>query len=134
MTERYSSPFEAIGESVLYSLVDTFYSKVSKHPDLIPIFPKDLTETARKQKQFLTQYLGGPQLYTEEHGHPMMRARHLPFEITPTRARAWLSCMSEAMDEVGLEGNLRDEFYHRLVLTAQHMINTPDSGEEISRD
>lgn len=133
MTERYSSPFEAIGEKVLHSLVDTFYSKVSEHPDLIPIFPQDLTETARKQKQFLTQYLGGPQLYTEEHGHPMMRARHLPFEITPKRAAAWLSCMREAMDEVGLEGNLRDEFYHRLVLTAQHMINTPDTEEETSR-
>lgn len=135
MTELHSSPFEAIGgEKVLSSLVDAFYSRVGKHPDLTPIFPADLTETARKQKQFLTQYLGGPTLYTDEHGHPMMRARHLPFEITPKRASAWLSCMREAMDEIGLDGPLRDEFYQRLVLTAQHMINTPDSKEEISRD
>ncbi|MCY9072878.1 thiol management oxidoreductase, partial [Bacillus inaquosorum] len=42
----------------------------------------------RKQKQFLTQYLGGPPLYTEEHGHPMLRARHLPFPITNERADA----------------------------------------------
>lgn len=127
MVEKYPTPFEAIGEKTLHELIDAFYRRVAKHPELIPIFPNDLTETARKQKQFQTQYLGGPPLFTEEHGHPMMRARHLPFEITPSRAKAWLACMSEAMDEVGLDGLLRQEYYSRLVLTAQHMINTPDS-------
>lgn len=127
MVENMPTPFEAIGEETLHRLIDAFYRRVGKHPDLSPIFPEDLTETARKQKQFQTQYLGGPPLYTNEHGHPMMRARHLPFEITPTRASAWLACMSEAMDEIGLVGPLRDEYYSRLVLTAQHMVNTPDS-------
>jgi hemoglobin len=126
MVEKYPTPFEAIGEKKLHQLIDAFYRRVGKHPDLIPIFPNDLTETARKQKQFQTQYLGGPPLFSEEHGHPMMRARHLPFEITPTRAKSWLACMAEAMDEVGLEGTIRQEYYSRLVLTAQHMINTPD--------
>lgn len=131
MDQRPNTPYEAIGgEKVLSELVDIFYSKVASHPDLSPIFPKDLTETAHKQKQFLTQYLGGPPLYTEEHGHPMLRARHLPFEITPTRANAWLSCMAEAMDAVELHGPFRDEFFKRLVLTAQHMVNTPDQVEK----
>jgi hemoglobin len=129
MIERKLSPFESIGEDTLHRLVDTFYDLVAQHPDLAPIFPNQFTEIARKQKQFLTQYLGGPSLYTEEHGHPMMRARHLPFSVTPTRAKAWLSCMTQAMDKVGLNGPVRDEFYSRLHLTAQHMINTPDTGE-----
>lgn len=130
MTNQMYTPYDAIGEKMLIRLVDAFYKRVGNHPELIPIFPADLTETARKQKQFLTQYLGGPSLYTEEHGHPMMRARHLPFPITPSRAKAWLNCMSEAMDEVGLEGELRTQFFQRLVLTAQHMINTPEDTEE----
>lgn len=129
MIERKLSPFESIGEDTLHRLVDTFYDLVAQHPDLAPIFPNQFTEIARKQKQFLTQYLGGPNVYTEEHGHPMMRARHLPFSVTPTRAKAWLSCMTQAMDKVGLIGPVRDEFYSRLHLTAQHMINTPDTGE-----
>jgi hemoglobin len=129
MIERKLSPFESIGEDTLHRLVDTFYDLVAQHPDLAPIFPNQFTEIARKQKQFLTQYLGGPHVYTEEHGHPMMRARHLPFPVTPTRAKAWLSCMTQAMDKVGLNGLVRDEFYSRLHLTAQHMINTPDTGE-----
>ncbi|PLS02919.1 globin domain-containing protein [Neobacillus cucumis] len=129
MNEKKLTPFEEIGEEKLYRLVDTFYSLVAQHPDLAPIFPNQFSEIARKQKQFLTQYLGGPPLYTQEHGHPMMRARHLPFPVTPTRARAWLSCMNQAMDIIGLEGLIREEFYARLYLTAQHMINTPDVGE-----
>ncbi|MEH7375287.1 globin [Neobacillus drentensis] len=133
MIERKLSPFESIGEDRLHHLVDTFYGLVAQHPDLAPIFPNQFTEIARKQKQFLTQYLGGPALYTEEHGHPMMRARHLPFPVTPTRAKAWLSCMTQAMDKIGLNGPIRDELYSRLHLTAQHMINTPD-GEVLGED
>lgn len=127
MAEKIHTPFEAIGEEKLHQLVDAFYSRVGKHQELIPIFPNDLSETARKQKQFLTQYLGGPPLYTSEHGHPMLRARHMPFEITASRANAWLSCMTEAMDEVGLVGPVREDFYARLILTAQHMINTAEN-------
>lgn len=127
MNENIHTPFDAIGEETLNRLVDAFYRRVGNNPLLAPIFPDDLTETARKQKQFLTQYLGGPALYTSEHGHPMLRARHIPFEITETRAKAWLACMNEAMDEVGLEGPLRKDFFSRLVLTAQHMINTPEN-------
>lgn len=128
MTRKPTIPFEEIGEAKLHELIDRFYEKVAIHPDLYPIFPDDLTETVRKQKQFQTQYLGGPNLYTDEHGHPMMRARHMPFPITPQRAEAWLSCMREAMDEVGLEGPLRDVYYQRLALTANHMVNR--NGEE----
>ncbi len=132
MVEKYITPYEQVGEETLSMLVDAFYKRVGNHPELSPIFPDDLKDTARKQKQFLTQYLGGPPLYTTEHGHPMLRARHLPHKITPTRAQAWVSCMSDAMDEIGFEGPVRDEFFSRLVLTAHHMTNSKDElqGEE----
>ncbi|WP_010302030.1 hemoglobin [Kurthia senegalensis] len=131
MTQKPIIPFEEIGAEKLSDLIDSFYSKVAKNPKLKPIFPDDLTETARKQKQFQTQYLGGPDLYTQEHGHPMLRARHMGFAVTPERAQAWLECMYEAMDEVGLEGKFREVFYKRLVLTAHHMINAEDPNEEV---
>lgn len=128
--DQLVSLFDQIGEQKLHQLVDAFYKRVGRHPDLAPIFPDDLTETARKQKQFLTQFLGGPPLYTNEHGHPRLRARHIRFPITPKRANAWLSCMSEAMDEVQLEGEIREQFFSRLVITAHHMVNTSDQTEK----
>lgn len=130
MNSKYPVPYEQIGEEKLSALIQAFYNRVAKHPALIPIFPKDLTETIRKQIQFQTQYLGGPNLFSEEHGHPMMRARHMNFKITPARAQAWLECMNEAMDEVELDEKIRKNYYQRLVMTAHHMINAPDEDEE----
>ncbi|MFD1017872.1 globin domain-containing protein [Thalassobacillus hwangdonensis] len=125
--EYSGTMYEAIGgRDTVEVLVDAFYQHVGKHPALIPIFPSDLTETARKQKQFLTQFFGGPALYTEEHGHPMLRARHLPFEITPTRKDAWLSCMEKALDEAAIDEPYRSAILERLTMTAQHMMNTPE--------
>ncbi|GIN62981.1 group 2 truncated hemoglobin YjbI [Robertmurraya siralis] len=132
--EHMPTPFEAIGEEKLAQLIDAFYRRVEQHPELAPIFPADLSETARKQKQFMTQFLGGPPIYTEEHGHPMLRARHMPFQITESRAKAWLACMKEAMDEVGLDGMIREAFFSRLVLTAQHMINSPEKEDMKGED
>ena len=126
MVEKMSTPFDLIGKDTLNELVDIFYDLVGQHPDLAPIFPDDLTETARKQKQFLTQFFGGPPLYTQEHGHPMLRARHLPFTITERHANAWLSCMKQAMDRVELDSNLRDGMFSRLAMTAKHMINSEE--------
>lgn len=131
MTGKPLIPYDEIGAETLSNLVDAFYARVSAHPQLAPIFPDDLNETARKQKQFLTQYLGGPNIYSAEHGHPRLKARHHPFPITPDRAQAWLECMSEAMDEVGLSGQCRETFFNRLVLTAHHMVNDYDSEEEL---
>jgi hemoglobin len=34
------------------------------------------------------------------------------------------------MDEINLEGPERDALYHRLILTAQHMINSPEQTDE----
>ena len=127
MVEKMPTPYDTIGAETLNHLIHAFYRRVGKHPNLAPIFPDDLTETARKQEQFMTQFLGGPPLYTEEHGHPMLRARHMPFEITQTRAKEWLQCMEEAMDEVGLSGSIRDFYFSRLVQTAEHMINTDEN-------
>ena len=129
MNRKYTVPYEELGAEKLSELMHAFYARVAKHPALKPIFPEDLTETIRKQIQFQTQYLGGPNLYTEEHGHPMMRARHMHFKITPDRAQAWLECMMEAMDEVGLDGKFREVYFKRLVLTAQHMVNAENDEE-----
>lgn len=127
MAYQQANIYEAIGGAEAVSrLVDAFYKRVAKHPDLIPIFPEDLTETARKQRQFLTQFFGGPPLYIQEHGHPMLRARHLPFPITPKRRDAWLECMAGALEEAEIEEPYKTSIYERLTMTANHMVNLPE--------
>ncbi|CAM3250657.1 Group 2 truncated hemoglobin YjbI [Filibacter tadaridae] len=66
-------------------------------------------------------------MYSEEFGPPAMKYRHLPFEVTPKRARCWLRCMGEAFEEVGLDQTEAGQFfYSRLQQVAGAMINTMD--------
>lgn len=118
--------FEMIGGAeTVRSLIEAFYPKVEAHPDLKDLFPKDIRPVMEKQYLFLTQFFGGPPLYNQTHGHPMLRARHMPFEINERRARAWLQCMAEALNEIGLAPEMRDQIWQRLAQTAAHMINRP---------
>ena len=124
------TPYELLGgKETIYRLVNAFYPRVIQDTDLSPLFQYGIQEIMRKQKMFLTQFLGGPPLYSMEFGPPAMRRRHFPFEITPKRAKAWLRCMHEAMDEIQLEGQYRDLFYDRLTHLAQIMINAEDEAE-----
>lgn len=124
MEERTETIYEAIGGAeTVERLVQAFYKRVAKHPLLKPIFPEDLTETKYKQRLFLTQFFGGPPLYLQERGHPRLRWRHLPFPITPERARAWLDCMNEAIDEAGIEEPYASMIFERLTVVAGQMVN-----------
>jgi hemoglobin len=120
--------YSQLGAERLRAVVDAFYRLVSQHPDLAPIFPADLRLTAEKQYLFLTQFFGGPALYSEAFGHPMLRARHLPFPVTPARASAWLDCMERAMEEAAVPAELRQAMLTRLVPTARHMINSREGS------
>ncbi|CDZ99199.1 Group 2 truncated hemoglobin YjbI [Jeotgalicoccus saudimassiliensis] len=116
--------YNDIGEEKLHRMIDIFYDYV-KHDDRINhLFPEDFTETAYKQKLFQTQFLGGPNLYNEKYGHPMLRARHMPFRITPAGAEAWLENMNQAILDVGIEDELREYLMARYTLTANHMVNS----------
>lgn len=130
MTNEPQTILDHLGESQLHLLVDRFYDRVRSDNELSELFPHDLTETRRKQKQFLTQFFGGQPLYTEEHGHPMLRARHMPFTITEAKAQAWLSCMAAALVDAGVDKPVRDAMFDRLSRTAKHMINSTDQETE----
>src|SRR5690606_4825166 len=102
------------GAKTIRSIVEAFYPKVQAHPLLGPIFPEDINPVKEKQYLFLSQFFGGPPLYSNEYGHPMMRARHMPFPITPARAEAWLDCMRRALEETVPSAEIRDMMLTRL--------------------
>ena len=112
------------GETTIRNIVNAFYPKVLAHPLLAPIFPEDIEPLIDKQFQFLTQFFGGPSLYTDKHGNPMMRARHLPFPITKDRADAWLECMQRTLEEVVPSDEVRSIILDRLKGPAYFFVNT----------
>ncbi|OFP26034.1 globin [Staphylococcus sp. HMSC057C08] len=118
------TPYEVIGQERLYHMIDYFYSLVEQDERINHLFPGDFAETSRKQKQFLTQFLGGPALYTEEHGHPMLKMRHMDFRITTFERDAWLENMNKAIQHAELPEGVDEYLYERLRLTANHMVNS----------
>lgn len=123
--------YEAIGgQDTVDQIVQSLYKHIGVNEKLLEIFPDDLQESARKQRLFLTQFFGGPSLYLEERGHPMLKRRHNLFEITPARRDEWLACMDKALTEAKVEEPYRSAIFERLTMTAAHMINTADESAE----
>ncbi|MCO6217232.1 truncated hemoglobin YjbI [Staphylococcus epidermidis] len=118
------TPYELIGQKALYQMIDHFYQLVEKDSCINHLFPGDFKETSRKQKQFLTQFLGGPDLYTQEHGHPMLKRRHMEFTISEYERDAWLENMHTAIQHAQLTAGVGDYLFERLRLTANHMVNS----------
>lgn len=117
--------YEAVGgEEGVRSIVESFYPKVQENPLLGPLFPEDIAPVMEKQVLFLTQFFGGPPLYTQQYGHPMMRARHMAFPVTAERAQAWLGCMRKALDETVEDPDLRLAILERLKAPAYHFVNS----------
>jgi len=67
--------------------------------------------------------MGGPQLYVEQFGPPMLRCRHFPFAIGVTERDQWLLCMNMALDEVMEETELRKELAAAFSKVADHTRN-----------
>jgi len=127
----YATIYEAIGGAeAVRDIVSRFYPKVQAHPLLAPLFPEDIHPVMEKQYLFLSQFLGGPSLYSDAYGHPMMRGRHLPFPITPERANAWLACMAEALSETSIPEPLRKLTIERLSGPAFHFVNTASDSTD----
>ncbi|GAB3264527.1 group II truncated hemoglobin [Chitinimonas naiadis] len=98
-----ATPFELIGgEAGVARLVQRFYDIMDTDPvaaGVRGVHSADLTSSREKLRLFLTGWMGGPALYVEKYGHPMLRARHLPFRIDERMRDEWLYCMYKAMDE-----------------------------------
>ena len=121
------SLYQRIGAGKLREIVQAFYPLVKAEPLIAALFPDNLSETMNKQEAFLTGFLGGPPLYHQTYGNPMLRYRHREFAITPTRAKAWFACFSDAVDSVDLEQSVRLELLEAIARTAAAMVNNPEA-------
>ncbi len=122
-----STPYEQIGgEAGVRRLVDRFYELMDTLPQAKAcrdVHPADLSGSAAKLFDYLSFWLGGPPLYTEKYGHPMLRARHLPFSIGKEERDGWLLCFAHAWAEVAATAPIRDVIMRKVVELAYMMEN-----------
>jgi hemoglobin len=103
---RVSDPesvYEAVGGLAFFDeLTRRFYARVAADPVLLAVYPEpeDLEPARRRLALFLSEYWGGPPVYSEERGHPRLRMRHFPFAIGPAERDHWLEHMTAAVGEM----------------------------------
>jgi hemoglobin len=121
------TPYELIGgDPAVRSLVERFYDLMELEPaysQLRRVHGSTLESAREKLYLFLSGWLGGPPLYTDRYGHPMLRARHLPFAIGDVERDQWMACMRQAMEETDVPQDLRAGLGEAFQRTADWMRN-----------
>ena len=114
------------GEAGVRKLVDRFYDLMDTDPQAAGIralHPAELTGSREKLFLFLSGWMGGPSLYIQRHGHPRLRARHLPFPIGEAERDQWLYCMNRALGEVITDPLTHQHLMHSFAQIADFMRN-----------
>ncbi len=121
------TPYDLLGgDAGVRELVTRFYDLMELDPDfaqLRAVHGASLESAREKLYLFLCGWLGGPPLYIDRYGHPMLRARHLPFAIGTEERDQWVACMARAMEEVGIPEELREALGGAFYKTADWMRN-----------
>ncbi|WP_040571010.1 group II truncated hemoglobin [Methyloversatilis thermotolerans] len=123
------------GEATITLLVDRFYAHMSEREDAQAIramHGPDLRDVKRVLVNYLVEWMGGPQRYSTERGHPRLRRKHLSFRIGQAERDAWMVCMRAALTETVSDDNLRRELDNAFFKTADFLRNDQGTPHEHS--
>jgi hemoglobin len=127
VSEGKNPHYDAIGGSeVIAQLVERFYQHMDTLPEAQTIramHAPDLRPMQDVLQRYLCEWLGGPQLYSSERGHPRLRRRHMPFRIGPAERDAWMACMRKALAETVPDAALRAQLEAAFSKVADFMRN-----------
>lgn len=117
------------GTEVVRRIVETFYDTMSeREPALAALHRRDPDgKVARLVRDrfgsFLVGWLGGPDDYVRDNGHPRLRMRHGRVPVDEAMRDAWLRCMAAALDAEGVEGHARRYLDQRFAEVADFLRN-----------
>ena len=111
---RQRIPFDELGgEAPVRALAERFYDAMDRtEPALARLHPLDEQGRVSRHSRdrfalFLIGWLGGPQDFVAQYGHPQLRRRHAQVPVDLAMRDAWMRCMGLAMEESGVEPELR---------------------------
>jgi hemoglobin len=123
-------PFIRVGGAdQVRALVERFYDVMGeREPALARLHPCDpsgrVDQGSRDRfAMFLIGWLGGPQDYIAQHGHPRLRMRHGRVPVDEAMRDAWLRSMAIALDDLGITGDVRVYLDGRFAEVADFMRN-----------
>jgi hemoglobin len=123
------------GDAGISAFVSRLYDVMAADPEAGYVWkwhPQNMEEVKARLRDFLSGWLGGPVVYPERYGPPMMRRRHLGFPIGPKERDIWLKCARAALDETVPDAGARADLDYALTVMAEHMRNRDERGEAAS--
>lgn len=122
-----ASIYERIGGAQgVRRLTTRFYELMDSLPDAREcraIHPPSLDGSEQKLFEYLSYWFGGPPLFIERHGAPMMRRRHFKAAIGAKEVEGWLVCFRRAFEQTVCDPGLYDEVMPKVEALAVHMRN-----------
>jgi hemoglobin len=129
--------YAAMGEEMIFAMLRDFYLELEKS-SIRHMFPRNMIKASEKSAAFFVGLLGGPPLYQQRYGNPMMRARHLPFVIDEAAQQEWLRCYAVVLEDAPERYNFPPEhlpgFWAFLEAFSAWMVNTAPPGAEPAAD
>ena len=117
------------GEKGLFSLVESFNNiietqQVGKLLHILHLRGHGIAHSRIELFNFLSGFLGGPNLYLEKYGHANLRKMHEHVEVTTQAKEDWIACMAMALEEVGLEPNIKLRLLTHFSKVASNLVNS----------
>ena len=129
--EATATPFQLIGGAEkIRELVERFYEVMFETEQALTNLHRTAQDgrvdpgSRQRFAMFVMGWLGGPQDYTEQHGHPRLRMRHGRVAVDIAMRDAWLRCMQAAMNDLQIAGPIRSYLDGRFAEVADFMRNT----------
>jgi hemoglobin len=126
--EKSITPYELIGgEPAVKKLVHRFYELMEELPEAYAVrqlHPESLAGSEEMLFEYLSGWLGGPNLYIAKKGHPRLRMRHAPYAIGARERDEWMLCMTQALTEQVGDKGFRQALLNQFSELASHMINS----------
>ncbi|NDW21434.1 group II truncated hemoglobin [Alteromonas hispanica] len=123
-----TTPYYRIGgEEKVRELANRFYDVMETDPlaaELLAMHPMPLDRIRHVFFLYLSLWMGGPDDYQQQFGHPRLRARHLPFNVTPALKEQWMYCMRKAMFSTTDDIMLANKLLQALEQLSNHMTNS----------
>jgi hemoglobin len=130
MSDSTQTPYARIGgEPTIRRLVERFYDLMETTPEgaaARAIHGRDLGPSREKLFMYFSGWLGGPPLFTDRYGHPMLRRRHLHAPIATPEVESWLACFRQAWSETVNDPALTEVLMPQIENLARHMRTTED--------
>lgn len=110
----------------LTKLSDAFYQHMDTLPEAKTIrdmHKGDLAESRKKLAFFLSGWLGGPKLYSQNFGSIRIPHAHKHLPIGREEVESWLLCMQKAIDEQPYSQSFKTYLIEQLRVPAERILS-----------